>query len=39
MNWVPEHMKSRMINWADSMEWDWCISRQRLFATHTCLVL
>lgn len=33
MNWVPEHMKSRMINWADSMEWDWCISRQRLFAT------
>lgn len=33
MNWVPEHMKSRMINWADSMEWDWCISRQRIFAT------
>ncbi|MDR0900448.1 MAG: valine--tRNA ligase, partial [Methanobrevibacter sp.] len=33
MNWVPEHMKSRLINWADSMEWDWCISRQRIFAT------
>lgn len=33
MNWVPEHMKSRMLNWADSMEWDWCISRQRIFAT------
>ena len=33
MNWVPEHMKSRMVNWADSMEWDWCISRQRIFAT------
>lgn len=33
MNWVPEHMKSRMMNWADSMEWDWCISRQRIFAT------
>lgn len=33
MNWVPEHMKSRLMNWADSMEWDWCISRQRLFAT------
>ena len=33
MKWVPEHMKSRMINWADSMEWDWCISRQRIFAT------
>ena len=26
-------MKSRMVNWADSMEWDWCISRQRIFAT------
>lgn len=33
MNWMPEHMKSRMVNWADSMEWDWCISRQRIFAT------
>jgi valyl-tRNA synthetase len=22
-----------MVNWADSMEWDWCISRQRIFAT------
>jgi valyl-tRNA synthetase len=33
MNWVPDHMKSRMVNWADSMEWDWCISRQRIFAT------
>ena len=33
MKWVPEHMKSRMVNWADSMEWDWCISRQRIFAT------
>ena len=33
MNWVPEHMKSRLLNWAESMEWDWCISRQRIFAT------
>lgn len=33
MNWVPKHMESRLLNWADSMEWDWCISRQRLFAT------
>ncbi len=33
MNWVPEHMKSRLLNWADSMEWDWCVSRQRIFAT------
>ena len=29
MRWVPEHMESRLLNWADSMEWDWCISRQR----------
>ncbi|KZX10441.1 valine--tRNA ligase [Methanobrevibacter filiformis] len=33
IHWVPEHMKSRLLNWADSMEWDWCISRQRIFAT------
>ena len=33
MRWVPEHMESRLLNWADSMEWDWCISRQRIFAT------
>ena len=33
MRWVPDHMKFRMVNWADSMEWDWCISRQRIFAT------
>jgi len=26
-------MKSRLLNWADSMEWDWCVSRQRIFAT------
>ncbi|MDR3222237.1 MAG: valine--tRNA ligase [Methanobrevibacter sp.] len=33
INWIPEHMKSRLLNWADSMQWDWCISRQRIFAT------
>lgn len=33
INWIPEHMKSRLINWTDSMQWDWCISRQRIFAT------
>ncbi len=31
--WVPPHMKIRLENWTRSMEWDWCISRQRLFAT------
>ncbi len=33
INWIPQHMKTRLLNWADSMEWDWCISRQRIFAT------
>ncbi|MDR0912949.1 MAG: valine--tRNA ligase [Methanobrevibacter sp.] len=33
INWLPHHMESRLLNWADSMEWDWCISRQRIFAT------
>jgi valyl-tRNA synthetase len=33
MEWIPEHMKTRLLNWTGSMDWDWCISRQRLFAT------
>lgn len=33
MRWVPEHMYQRLENWANSMDWDWCISRQRIFAT------
>ena len=31
--WYPEHMLRRMENWTSQMEWDWCISRQRIFAT------
>ncbi|MBU4535326.1 MAG: valine--tRNA ligase [Euryarchaeota archaeon] len=33
MAWIPEHMKTRLLNWTGSMDWDWCISRQRIFAT------
>ena len=33
MKWMPEHMKTRLLNWTGSMDWDWCISRQRIFAT------
>ncbi|MBC7114291.1 MAG: valine--tRNA ligase [Archaeoglobi archaeon] len=33
IKWVPEHMRIRLENWVSSMEWDWCISRQRIFAT------
>jgi valyl-tRNA synthetase len=33
MRWIPDHMYIRLENWANSMDWDWCISRQRIFAT------
>lgn len=33
VSWYPEHMRTRLENWAGQMEWDWCISRQRIFAT------
>lgn len=33
VTWYPPHMFLRMENWIEQMEWDWCISRQRLFAT------
>ncbi|MCW4005244.1 MAG: valine--tRNA ligase [Candidatus Bathyarchaeota archaeon] len=31
--WYPDYMKSRLIDWAKALDWDWVISRQRLFAT------
>ena len=31
--WYPDYMKMRLINWARSLDWDWVISRQRVFAT------
>jgi len=33
IDWIPEHMFMRLENWVQQMEWDWCISRQRIFAT------
>ena len=33
IDWTPEHMKTRLLNWTGNMDWDWCISRQRIFAT------
>jgi valyl-tRNA synthetase len=33
MSWYPDFMRIRLINWTDSLRWDWCISRQRYFAT------
>ena len=33
VQWIPNHMKYRLLNWATSLDWDWVISRQRIFAT------
>jgi valyl-tRNA synthetase len=33
IKWYPDFMKYRLIDWAKSLEWDWVISRQRVFAT------
>ncbi len=33
MVWYPDYMKNRLIDWAKALDWDWVISRQRLFAT------
>jgi len=31
--WIPAYAFYRLKNWTESVEWDWCISRQRIFAT------
>jgi len=31
--WYPDYMKMRLIDWTKSLDWDWVISRQRVFAT------
>ena len=33
VRWIPDHAKRRLIDWAISLDWDWVISRQRIFAT------
>lgn len=33
MRWVPDHMLQRLFDWVESIEWDWLISRQRLYGT------
>jgi len=35
ITWYPDYMKARLIDWARSLDWDWVISRQRVFATPT----
>ncbi len=33
IGWHPEFMKTRLRDWTNSLEWDWVLSRQRVFAT------
>lgn len=33
IEWIPEHMYGRLEEWTEGMDWDWVISRQRVFAT------
>ncbi len=33
VEWYPDYMKNRMVDWAQSLDWDWVISRQRVFGT------
>ncbi|HQM95134.1 MAG TPA: valine--tRNA ligase [Methanofastidiosum sp.] len=33
ISWHPGYMYDRFYDWTDSMDWDWIISRQRVFGT------
>ncbi len=33
MNWLPDAAKQRLIDWSNYIEWDWNISRHRVFGT------
>ncbi len=33
MKWIPKFMSPRLDDWINSIEWDWLISRQRVFGT------
>lgn len=31
IEWYPEHFRQRALDWADNIEWDWSISRERYY--------
>jgi valyl-tRNA synthetase len=31
VQWVPDHMRSRYVEWIKGLRWDWLISRQRYY--------
>lgn len=31
VRWVPDHMRSRYVEWIKGLRWDWLISRQRYY--------
>lgn len=33
IKWFPEFMKIRLQDWTNSLQWDWVLGRQRIFAT------
>jgi valyl-tRNA synthetase len=33
IDWFPDWMRYRLIDWATGLDWDWVLSRQRVFAT------
>jgi len=33
IKWIPTYALTRLKKWTESLDWDWCISRQRVFAT------
>ncbi len=33
IQWIPTYALTRLKKWTESLDWDWCISRQRVFAT------
>ncbi|MEM1809693.1 MAG: valine--tRNA ligase [Thermofilaceae archaeon] len=33
VKWIPPHAYKRLEDWVRSLDWDWVISRQRVFAT------